>query len=63
MKSKDRPPEVDPRPDVHGGATPKTTHRGASPRPKSGYTGEHGSSLPDTSEDTTEETVERKDRS
>ena len=38
-------PEVDPRPDVKGGKTPKTTHPDE-PEGHGGYTGEHGTTRP-----------------
>ena len=39
-------PEVDPRPDVKGGKTPKTTHPDEPTGGHGGYTGEHGTTRP-----------------
>lgn len=44
-------PDVDPRPDIKGGATPKTTHDDVPPTEhrdddEDDYTGEHGATLP-----------------
>lgn len=39
-------PEVDPRPDVKGGKTPKTTHPDEPTGDHGGYTGEHGTTRP-----------------
>jgi hypothetical protein len=39
-------PQVDPRPDVKGEKTPKTTHDAEPGEGHGGYTGEHGSKRP-----------------